>query len=116
MFGDFEPEPGSAKPSGQYIVPTCSITDDGSGVDPASIVAWLNGTPAPVTFDIASGVATLRGTVATDGSHMVKVTASDFRGNEASAEWSFLADASVLPEPAQGVPGQSQMQRRPTGR
>ncbi len=116
VFGDFEPEPGSAKPSGQYIVPTCSITDDGSGVDPASIVAWLNGTPALVAFDIVTGVATLPGAVATDGSHVVKVTASDFRGNEGSAEWSFLADTSVLPEPAQGVPGQSQMQRRSMGR
>ncbi len=106
VFGDFEPEPGSPNPGGQYLVPACSIVDDGSGVDPTSIAALVDGSPVPVSFDITTGVAILRGSGFPDGSHIVKVSATDYRGNEASAQWSFLTDASILPSPEQRVPGQ----------
>jgi outer membrane protein assembly factor BamB len=110
VFGDFDPEPGSAEPGGQYVAPVCSIADDGSGVDPSSVSALLDGSPTPVTFDLATGVATMRGAVLRDGSHIVKVTATDFRGNEGSTEWSFLTDASILPE--ETTAGQSRVQPR----
>lgn len=117
VFGDFEPEPGAARPSGQYILPMCSVVDDGSGVDASSVTAWLDGSPVPTSFDLATGVVSLRGSLLKDGSHIVKVTAKDYRGNEASSEWSFLTDASILAMPEQGVRGQFQpQQRRPMGR
>jgi outer membrane protein assembly factor BamB len=106
VFGDFEPEPGSARPGGQSLVATCSVIDDGSGVDPSSVTAFLDGNPVPASLDLATGVITLRAHVLPDGSHIAKVTAKDFRGNEASTEWSFLTDASILPTPEQGLPGQ----------
>ncbi len=113
VFGDFEPEPGSAKPGGQYIVPACSIADDGSGVDPSSISALVDGSPVPVSFDLTTGVVALRGSVFPDGSHIVKVLAADYQGNETSTEWSFLTDASILATPEQALPGQRGGQQLP---
>jgi len=40
-----------------------------------------------------------------DGSHVVKVTAKDYRGNEGSVEWSFLTDESIAPEEPTQLPG-----------
>ncbi len=35
-----------------------------------------------------------------DGIHLAKATATDYRGNTASKEWSFLTDASLTPPKA----------------
>lgn len=107
VFGDFEPEPGSAIPGGQYVRAVCSITDDGTGVDPASVTGSLDGTPLDVTFDPVDGVATLRASIVPDGSHILKVSARDYRGHETSTEWSFVTDVSIIPTPEVTSPGQA---------
>jgi outer membrane protein assembly factor BamB len=104
-IGDFLPEPGSAMPGGEYVYPQCSVVDDGTGVDPNSIMATLDGAPTPVSFDLVTGIAALRDTLLPDGAHIVRITAKDFRGNEASTEWSFITEASLLPSPTQGASG-----------
>lgn len=107
VFGDFLPEPGSARPGGGYVYSQCSIVDDGTGVDPSSISATMDGAATPVSFDIVTGVASLRDTMLPDGSHIVRVTAKDLRGNEASTEWSFVTDVGLMPTPEQGMAGRA---------
>ncbi|HUU55101.1 MAG TPA: PQQ-binding-like beta-propeller repeat protein [Armatimonadota bacterium] len=105
VFGDLNPEPGSALPGGQYVGAICSITDDGTGVDPASVTGSIDGTPLPVTFDPVSGLATLRASIVPDGSHIVKLSARDYRGHETTAEWGFLTDVSIVSAPGLTGPG-----------
>jgi outer membrane protein assembly factor BamB len=113
VFGDFEPQPGSAMPGGNYVGPVCSVVDDGSGVDAASVQATVDGSPVPVTFEVATGKVALRPAPVPDGPHVVKVVARDYRGNEASTEWSFVTDVTIVPEQQPGAPGQPGMPTRP---
>ena len=107
VFGDLDPKPGSAVPGGRAVYAVCSITDDGTGVDPASVTGTLDGTPFDVTFDPVDGVATLRSSVVPDGSHIVKVSARDYRGHETTSEWSFVTDISIIPTPEIASPGRA---------
>ena len=119
VFGDFLPEPGSAQPGGDYVGTTCSVVDDGSGVDPTSVKVTMDGSPVKVTLDVVTGEAVSEGTPLRDGPHVVRVSAKDYRGNESSTEWSFVTDVTIIPETAPGTPGQPGMQTRPgagTGR
>jgi len=100
-YAEFYPDPGSAIPGNQYVGPALSITDDGSGVDPTSITATVDGKPIPVTFEPVDGLALLDASALPDGSHIVKVTAKDNRGHETSTEWSFLTDSTIQPSPEQ---------------
>lgn len=116
-FRAFAPEPGSARPGGKYVEPTVVVIDQGSGVDPATIEATVDGMPAEVEFDRVTGLAELQGPSFDDGLHMIRVTAKDYRGNEAVGEWSFLTDMSLAPSPEEerewGVTGPGG--RRPRG-
>ncbi|MCJ7752866.1 MAG: hypothetical protein MUQ65_17560, partial [Armatimonadetes bacterium] len=80
---------------------------DGTGVDPSSVTGTLDGTPLDVTFDPIDGAATLRSPIVPDGSHIVKISARDYRGHETTAEWSFLTDVSIIPTPQIASPGQA---------
>jgi hypothetical protein len=93
-----EPEPGSATAGGRYVQPRFTVIDDGSGVDPRTMTATLDGRSEEVEFDPVTGVGTLRASVLEDGSHIVKVKAQDYRGNEGEGEWSFVLDVSLAPE------------------
>ncbi len=106
VFGDFDPDPGSALPGGRHVRPACSITDDGTGVDPTSVTGTIDGTPVAVTFDPVTGIGTLRSSIVPDGSHIVKVSARDYRGHETTAQWSFVTDVSIVAAPEQIAPGQ----------
>ncbi|MFB3882340.1 MAG: PQQ-binding-like beta-propeller repeat protein [Armatimonadota bacterium] len=112
VFGDFEPAAGSAQPGGDYVGTSCSIVDDGSGVDPASVKVTVDGSPVKVTFDAATGEAVTEGKPLPDGPHVVRVSAADYRGNVSSTEWSFVTDVSIIPETAPGTPGQPGMPTR----
>jgi len=80
------------------------VVDDGSGVDPRSVALIVDGNPTRVAFDPSDGVGEITFPYLPDGSHVVKVTVKDYRGNEGSVEWSFLTDKSVVPE-AETRPG-----------
>jgi outer membrane protein assembly factor BamB len=95
LFGSYEPEPGDAIGGGRSVVATFAVVDDGSGVDPTSIAATIDGIALDVEFDIVTGVGALQPRLLPDGPHVVKVTAKDYRGNVGSAEWSFVTDVSV---------------------
>lgn len=106
VFGDFEPEPGSARPGGAYVGAVCSIVDDGSGVDPSSIRMTIDGSPVAVGFEVTTGKASSPSAPLPDGGHVVTVSAKDYRGNAASTEWSFVTSMAIAPEPQPGAPGQ----------
>jgi len=105
IFGNFTPTPGSALPGGAFYGPQCSVVDDASGINPKSVQAFVDGTPIPATFDPVTGVVALRADPFPDGSHVVKVIATDNRGNESTAEWSFVTDASIMVTAEQRQPG-----------
>ena len=107
-FAELTPEPGSAVPGADSVAVTFAVTDDGSGVASDSLQASIDGSPTKVTFDAVTGTASLRPTTLPDGSHIVKISARDYRGNLGSAEWSFLSDVSIAAEPEE--PGRAQPQ------
>jgi outer membrane protein assembly factor BamB len=117
-FAQFTPEGGSAQPSGTPLDVSVAVTDVGSGVNPSSVRATLDGVPIDAEFEPASGLASLRPAPLSDGPHIVSVTASDYRGNVASTEWSFLTDASLKPPPEErpqsrtGLTGRTQTRTR----
>ncbi len=108
-FAQFTPEQGSAQPGGESLGISVAITDVGSGVDPSSVRATLDGVPIDAEFEPASGLASLRPLPLSDGPHIVRLTATDYRGNVGSTEWSFLTDASIRVEP------EERPQQRTTG-
>lgn len=65
------------------------ITDN-TAVNPASIVATLDGTVVPTSFDSVSGIVShTASTPIGDGLHTVNVAAEDFGGNQSSFSWSY---------------------------
>jgi outer membrane protein assembly factor BamB len=104
-FSELKPDAGSAQPGKEAIDLTFVATDDGSGVDPASVAVTVDGTAIKVKFSPMDGKGEAHFASLPDGSHIVKVTAQDFRGNEGSVRWSFLTDKSILPAEQPGTPG-----------
>jgi outer membrane protein assembly factor BamB len=100
-FSDFEPEPGAAISGADPVVLTFAATDEGTGIDPGSLQASVDGRPVEIDFDEPSGVGTIGLDSVADGPHLVKVSARDFRGNASSMQWSFLTDASIAAVTAQ---------------
>ena len=97
-FTNLKPESGSAQPGEASVAISFAVVDDGSGLDTASLTATVDGAPARVQFDVVSGAGNLALGKLADGSHVVRLTARDYRGNVGTAEWSFLTDASVTAE------------------
>jgi len=95
VFSDLKPDPGEALPGGAPVTITFAVTDQGSGVDPASVGVTFDGRPAEVEFEVASGTGVVRILSPQDGSHVVRATAKDYRGIAGTKEWSLLTDASV---------------------
>jgi outer membrane protein assembly factor BamB len=115
-FAQFTPERGSAQPGGESLDISVAVTDAGSGVEPSSVHATLDGVPIDAEFEIASGVASLRPTPLSDGPHIVRLTATDYRGNVGSTEWSFLTDASIRAEPEERPQARTGVMGRPQTR
>jgi len=102
QFSTFDPKPGDAV-GDESVAVSVAVFDDGCGVAPDSVAMTIDGKPAKVKFDTASGVATAMFTKPPDGIHLVKATAADYRGNVASKEWSFLTDITLrVPEEDRG--------------
>jgi len=104
-FSDLKPEPNSALPGKEAVNLSFAVVDDGSGVDARSVTLTVDGNPVRVVFDPADGMGEITFPAMADGSHVVKATAKDYRGNEGSVEWSFLTDESIAPEAPTQVPG-----------
>ena len=96
-FTELTPPPGEGLSNDSLSV-SFAVYDDGCGLKPDSIVLTIDGKPLEVRYDAPSGVVTALFSQPDDGIHLVKATASDYRGNTASKEWSFLTDESLAPE------------------
>jgi subtilisin family serine protease len=56
-----------------------SIRDSGSGVDPASLQATLDGRAVPLSYDVGSGIATLALARFSPGRHRLQIEAADYQ-------------------------------------
>jgi outer membrane protein assembly factor BamB len=106
VFSNMQPESSDALPGARPVDVTFSVTDQASGVDPASIQATYDGAPTETEFDPMSGEVRFHVRSPKDGVHIVKATAKDYRGNANTDHWSFLTDSSIKPPPST-QPGRS---------
>lgn len=78
-----------------------AFSDSGSGVDPATVVVTVDGTPASGCSAAASGVSCPVSGLS-DGDHSAHVEVADRLGNRATQTWTFSVDAGSI-----GVSGHS---------
>jgi hypothetical protein len=97
------PKISSTKPTGTVdedeaaagVMITAKLADDGSGVDPESVIMWLDG-------DVVDADATVESVqyMARDlryGDHKVRVVVADMLGNTADDDWDFSVADSTPP-------------------
>ena len=120
-FAELRPTPGDALGKDSVTV-SFTVLDDGCGVKGEAVTLSVDGKLLPLTFDAPSGVATALFSKPEDGVHVVTASATDYRGNTGSKEWSFLTDESLTLEQQeeqnrllQGRPGQGATTRGRTG-
>ncbi|WP_282935232.1 phosphodiester glycosidase family protein [Paenibacillus sp. RC67] len=95
VFGAQTPEPGT-EVTGLRPTISVKVIDAGSGVDPSSVIATIDGTAVQSTYDAASDIVhVIPGTDLAEGEHHIKVEAADKAGTYAipAAEWSFWLKA-----------------------
>ncbi|WP_028548432.1 phosphodiester glycosidase family protein [Paenibacillus sp. UNC451MF] len=94
-FGVQTPAPGT-EVTGLRPVIRVKVTDSGTGVDPSSIIATIDGTAVSTMYDAANDLiqVTLGGDLS-EGEHHIKIEAADKAGTYAipAAEWSFRVKA-----------------------
>jgi len=100
VFSSMRPESSDALPGGRPVDVTFTVTDQATGVDPASIQVTYDGTPVQTEFEPTSGEVRFHVRSPKDGAHIIKATAKDYRGNGNTDEWSFLTDSSIKPPPS----------------
>jgi outer membrane protein assembly factor BamB len=99
QFAACQPEPGGDPVSPEdTVVLSCAAYDDSTGVDPRYVELYLDDKPVSVRYDAPSGVITAVLANPSEGSHVVRAVARDFRGNTNSYEWSFLVDPNAEPK------------------
>ena len=112
-FGSPEPAAGSTIANGDVLSVSVVATDDGSGIDPASIDLRLDGTPVEHvwrTSDVVHGVVARR---LLAGVHHLVLQVADRAGNVARLAWDVTVaavgetPASTGPVSAGGLPGAS---------
>ncbi len=89
-FGKPEPEAGSTLGDGDVLSISVAATDEGSGIDPASVDLELDGTPVEHvwrTGDVVHGVA---GRQLLAGTHHLVLTVADLAGNAARLAWDIV--------------------------
>ena len=89
-FGKPEPQAGSTLGDGDVLSISVAATDDGSGIDPASVDLELDGTPVEhvwQTGDVVHGVA---GHSLLPGTHHLVLTVADRAGNAARLAWDIV--------------------------
>jgi hypothetical protein len=94
-FGKPEPQAGSTLGNGDVLSISVAATDDGSGIDPASIDLELDGTPVEhvwQTGDVVHGVA---GHSLLAGTHHLVLAVADRAGNAARLAWDIVVVGSA---------------------
>ncbi|MBE1442060.1 phosphodiester glycosidase family protein [Paenibacillus sp. OAS669] len=95
VFSDLTPAPG-AEVTGLSPSISVKVTDEGSGVDPSSIIAVVDGVSVNATYDPErKRILVLPGSDLSEGDHHIKIEAADKAGTYAipAAEWSFRVKA-----------------------
>jgi hypothetical protein len=97
------PDIASTKPTGTVseeeaasgIVVSANLSDDGSGIDPDSVMMWLDGEVVDADATTSSVSYMARGLVY--GDHNVRLVVADMLGNTADEAWKFSVDDSTPP-------------------
>jgi len=92
VFSEYEPKPNTGVTRSDTVNVRVRINDSESGVDPASVIMWINGERVNCIYNALSGVAEYRlGIEALNPSNHVVVEAIDNAGNPSvpKAEWKF---------------------------
>jgi hypothetical protein len=98
------PKVSSMKPSGTVseddavsgVAITAKLSDgDGSGVDPDSVMMWLDGEAVDADASTSSVSHTVKGLAY--GEHIVRLIVADMLGNVADETWDFDVDDSTPP-------------------
>jgi uncharacterized UPF0146 family protein len=97
------PEITASKPTGTVseedaakgVMVSSDLSDDGSGVDPDSVMMWLDGKPVSAVATAESVQYTAGGLAY--GDHTVRVVVADMLGNTADKTWNFSVDDSTPP-------------------
>jgi hypothetical protein len=97
------PKVSSKKPSGTVseedaaagILISANLADDGSGVNPDSVVMWLNG--EAVDADASTDSVQYTATGLNYGDYNVRLVVADMLGNSTDESWSFSVDDSTPP-------------------
>ena len=97
MFASLKPEPGEALPDDSLVI-LFEVFDDGCGVTPESVTVTVDNQVLKCKYDASSGKGQAFLSKPDDGVHLVKVQATNTRGNQATKEWSFLTDESLKPK------------------
>jgi hypothetical protein len=97
------PKISSTKPTGTVseedaaagILISAKLSDDGAGVDPDSVLMWVNGEAVASDATTESVQYTANGL--NYGDYNVRVVVADMLGNTADESWSFSVDDSTAP-------------------
>jgi hypothetical protein len=97
------PEVTSTTPTGTVseedaakgILISAKLADDGSGIDPDSVVMWLDGAPVAADASTESVQYTAKGL--SYGTHNVRLVVADMLGNSTDKSWGFSVDDSTKP-------------------
>lgn len=93
----------SGRPPINYLV---NVSDDGSGIDPGSIVMTVDGQPVAYTYDEYRGLIYYKVAAAKAGSrdpvqplptgrHRVHVEVADWKGNKTVRDWTFMVSNNI---------------------
>jgi endonuclease YncB( thermonuclease family) len=74
---------------------TAKLSDDGSGVNPDSVMMWLDGDPIDGDASVSNVSHTVKGLAY--GEHTVRLVVADMLGNVADETWTFDVDDSTPP-------------------
>jgi outer membrane protein assembly factor BamB len=112
VINELSPKPGTALNGKPPFVISAKLIDDGSGLNPATITASLDGKDITAVYD--SKLSRIRYTTQSsgrivdpplaDGRHEVTLRAKDWRGNETVETWSFVVDNSLPVRPTSSAP------------
>ncbi len=103
VFTEHYPKPGNALNGKPPFVAAVKISDDGSGLNPTTITAALDGKEVPALYDFkrslvyyaTQSTGRLVDPPLAEGRHEFTVRAKDWRGNETVETWSFVVDNSL---------------------
>ena len=103
VFTEQYPKPGNSLNGKPPFVVAAKVSDDGSGLNPDTITAALDGKDITMVYDYKRSLV-YYATQSTgrivdpplaDGRHEITIRAKDWRGNETVETWSFVVDNAL---------------------